>query len=195
MKTYIEIILSKIVTKCTRCRRNIIIGSKSMLYWRSKCVVSKGGKIHIGQNVSVGRTGRKYHVAMPFYTTLLADVPDSVICVGDNTRLNGVYIHAHKKITIGKNCVMASGVNIIDANGHQTYSDNRTVGQDEPKEVEIGNNVWIGLNATILKGTIIGDNCIVSAGSVVRGTFPQDSIIVGNPARIVKRMTFNQSLS
>ena len=51
--------------------------------------------------------------------------------------------------------------------------------------VTIGNNVFIGTKAVILKGTTIGDNCIVGAGSVVRGTFPDGVVIAGNPAKVI----------
>lgn len=52
-------------------------------------------------------------------------------------------------------------------------------------KVQIGNNVFIGMNTTILKGSVIGDNCIVGAGSLVRGAFPAGSVIAGNPARVI----------
>jgi acetyltransferase-like isoleucine patch superfamily enzyme len=106
--------------------------------------------------------------------------------------LNGVYVHAQKAISIGNNCVIAAGVNIIDANGHQVVSSNRTVGRDDPKPIIIGNNVWIGLNAVILKGANIGNNCVISAGSVVGGgDYPQNSLIQGNPAKVVGALQIN----
>lgn len=52
----------------------------------------------------------------------------------------------------------------------------------------IGENVWIGLNAIILKNTNIGDNSIVAAGSVVKGKFPSNVLIQGNPAKIVRTL-------
>ena len=52
-------------------------------------------------------------------------------------------------------------------------------------ETVIGNNVFIGMNAIILMGSKIGDNCIVGAGSVVSGTFPCNSVIAGNPAKVI----------
>lgn len=75
---------------------------------------------------------------------------------------------------------------MIDGNGHETYSLNRTIGRDMPKPIVIGNNVWIGVNAIILKGSMIGENSIVGAGSVVNGLFPANSLIIGNPAKLVK---------
>lgn len=52
-------------------------------------------------------------------------------------------------------------------------------------KIKIGNNVFIGSDSIILLNTTIGDNCIIGAGSVVRGTFPENSIIMGNPAKVV----------
>lgn len=54
------------------------------------------------------------------------------------------------------------------------------------KPVKIGKNVFIGCNCLILKGTEIGERSVVGAGSVVCGVFPADSIIAGNPARIIR---------
>ena len=80
----------------------------------------------------------------------------------------GSYVHDRKQIIIGEGCVIAIGVNIIDSNGHVEKSLDRTKGMDDPMPIEIGRNVWIGMNATILKGTTIGDNSIVGAGAVVK---------------------------
>ena len=55
------------------------------------------------------------------------------------------------------------------------------------EEIKIGDNVWIGWNCTVLKGVQIGENSVVAAGSVVlRGKYPNNSLIAGNPAKVVK---------
>src|SRR5690606_9691564 len=118
------------------------------------------------------------------------DVEGAEIIIGESCRLNGVYIHAQSSIRIGKNTVIASGVNIIDSNGHELVSKNRTKGRDSAKPIKIDENVWIGLNAIILKGTEIGKNSVVSAGSVVKGFFPDNSIISGNPAKLVDTIKY-----
>lgn len=172
--------------------KRISIDESSVVYYRSPIynLCKTEGWIKIGKNNLIGRQKKGYHAGMPFYTTILNDGIDSTIEIGNNCRINGAYIHAKKSIIIKDNCVIASGVNIIDSNGHETYSLDRTKGRDIPQSITIGNNVWIGLNSTILKGTIIGDNSIVSAGSVVKGNFPANCIIAGNPAKIVKQITF-----
>ena len=127
---------------------------------------------------------------MPFASSILIDVAQAKVTIGDNSRLNGVSLHSQKDIFIGKNCVIAAGVNIIDSNGHVLNSLNRTKGRDIPKEIFIGDNVWIGLNSIILKGSIIGKNSVVAAGSVVKGVFPDNSVISGNPAVVVDVINF-----
>lgn len=148
-------------------------------------IIIHNNELSFGENVVIRSRKKGYHAAMPFASTVLIDVVNAKVSIGDNSRLNGVYIHAQKEISIGKNCVIASGVNIIDSNGHILNSLDRTKGRDIPKEIIIEDNVWIGLNCIILKGTRIGSNSVVSAGSVVKGVFPENSIIAGNPAQIV----------
>lgn len=167
------------------CFTGIKVGQGSMIDYNVK-VINKKSRIIIGDMVYLRGISKGYQAGMPFPTTLLLDVPGSELFIGNKTRINGAYIHAQKKIHIGENSVIASGVNILDTNGHEVYSHDRTKGRDKPESVIIGDNVWIGLNAIILKGTEIGNNSVVSAGSVVKGGFPSNSLIVGNPAKVVK---------
>jgi acetyltransferase-like isoleucine patch superfamily enzyme len=61
-------------------------------------------------------------------------------------------------------------------------------------KIKIGNNVFIGINCIILLNTTVGDNCIIGAGSVVKGNFPDNSVIVGNPAKVVLNMSIQKML-
>ena len=164
-----------------RRNKRIILSKPVYIDYKSK-ILTTNGMIIIARNVEMRSNSKGYHAGMPFNCTLLTDTLEASIQIGENTRLNGVYIHAQKKISIGRNCVIASGVNIIDSNGHILHSKDRTIGRDNPKEIVIGDNVWIGLNAIILKGTTIGNNSVVSAGSVVKGNFSANKLIGGNPA-------------
>lgn len=170
------------------CQR-VKIGRGSIVFFRSSIVnASKLGGALIGTDCRIGCPSKMYHGGLPFYTKILITGNDGFVKIGNNTRINGANIHAEKKIEIGNRCVIASGVHIMDSNGHEVSSLDRTIGRDEPKEIIIGNNVWIGVNAIILKGTVIGDNSIVSAGSVVKGEFPGNVIIEGNPAGIARNL-------
>ncbi len=119
--------------------------------------------------------------------------PGVNIIVKDNASLiigNGTYftsdlhLEAEQEIKIGENCAISWGTTIIDSNHHHIILENKK--QDFKGKVLIGNHVWIGCNVTILKDSIIGDNSIVAAGSIVRGSFPPNSLIVGNPAVVAK---------
>lgn len=165
--------------------QNISLGKEVVIDIKTRIHVGKN-KLVIGNNVYLRSESRGYHAGMPFPTTILLDGKNSTCFIGDNCRINGAYIHAQENINIGKNTVIAAGVNIIDSNGHELYSSNRTNGRDMPSGIEIGNNVWIGLNAVVLKGSVIGDNSVIAAGSVVKGSFPKNALLQGNPAQIVK---------
>jgi acetyltransferase-like isoleucine patch superfamily enzyme len=170
---------------------SVSIGVEVILDFQSK-ILNVKGKINIGDHVYLRSNKHGYHAGMPFHTTLFTDAKDALISIGEGCRLNGAYIHAKKSISIGKNCVVASGVNILDSNGHELCSINRAIGRDEPVSISIGENVWLGLNVVILKGTIIGNNCVVGANSVVKGDFPDNSLVMGNPAKIVKSLKINR---
>lgn len=176
----IEEIRTHLKTIYYRNKNNIILGKGTSVFYKS--IILGDGNFDIGNNVRIGRSHRGYHAGMPFHTYLVTSEKKARIKIGDNTRINSAAIHAYENITIGNNCVIASGVHIIDSNGHELFSNNRTIGMDKPKPIIIGNNVWIGLNVVILKGTTIGDNSVISAGSIVKGFFPENSLIQGNPA-------------
>lgn len=97
----------------------------------------------------------------------------------------GVRISSGCRITIGDNCMMASGVYITDADWHGIY-DRAGTGRSEP--VTISDNVWIGDRAMVGKGVRIGENSIVGAGAVVMSSVPANVIVAGNPCRIIREL-------
>lgn len=107
------------------------------------------------------------------------------VSIGERCSFGGnVWLHAHDKIEIGDDCMLAFGVNVATA-GHitSTLIMNRSY---ISKPVKIGSNVWIGLNAIILPGVCIGDGSVVAAGAVVDKDIPSNTIVGGVPAKIIK---------
>lgn len=110
--------------------------------------------------------------------------------IGENCMIwspNKVYIDIQRPhlLHIGDYVKITSGVNIICHDYSRSVLMNvpgyENVG--EARETYIGDNVFIGMNSTILMGAVIGDNCIVGAGSVVSGKFDNNLVIAGNPAK------------
>jgi len=91
------------------------------------------------------------------------------------------------EIRIGDNCFIAPGVHIYTAT-HPLNPDERISGVEYGKPVQIGHNVWIGGRAVINPGVTIGNNVVIASGSVVTEDVPDDVVVGGNPATIIKRV-------
>jgi lipopolysaccharide O-acetyltransferase len=110
------------------------------------------------------------------------------LTLGKSIQINDyIHIACAKSIEIGDNTLIASKVFITD-HDHDLFSEEKHP-QDWPlscKEVIIGRDCWIGEGVAILKGVVIGDSCVIGANSVVTKSFPENSIIAGVPAKIIK---------
>ncbi len=143
------------------------------------------GRIVIGDHVTLD--GRVSFV----FGNRLKTLPQVVI--GDRTYVGyGCSFTASSSITVGRHCLLAGGVQISDYDGHPVDADLRRAGAPTPPEsvrpVVIGDDVWIGGGALILKGVHIGDRAIIGAGAVVTRDVPPDTVAAGNPARVVKQL-------
>jgi acetyltransferase-like isoleucine patch superfamily enzyme len=83
-------------------------------------------------------------------------------------------------VLISPNCTILTGTYLMDRLDVPLPEQGTT-----SKPVRIGHRVWVGSNSVVLSGTELGDNVIVSAGSVVSGTVPANSIVLGNPAKVI----------
>ena len=91
-------------------------------------------------------------------------------------------------ITIGNGSLIGMNVTIATLNHGLSLEIRNTT---YPSPVVIGENVWIGSNATILPGVTIGDNSVVAAGAVVTKVVPENTVVAGVPAKVVKKINEN----
>lgn len=158
--------------------------------------IFEGSTCEIGNNVVINSDFKNSNTALSNRCKFVLGYTGK-LKVGDNTMLNGCSITAYKNVSIGENCQIASFTFIADTDFHpvdpierekQVTRQKYNIDTVNKKDVVIGNNVWIGWGSIILKGTIIGNNCVVGAGSVVLGEFPDNVVIGGNPAKIIKKI-------
>lgn len=95
---------------------------------------------------------------------------------------SNIKIRCHEKIEIGENVAISHDVTIMDSDAHEGLWE----GYEKTKPIKIGNHVWIGTRVTILKGVTIGDNAIIAAGSIVTKDVPNNTIVAGVPAKVIK---------
>jgi len=110
------------------------------------------------------------------------------ITIGHGSTLRGTTIWASTEITIGDNFLSAPFAWIVDNDAHGIHPARRGNNHAKSTPVKIGNNVWVGYRAIILKGVTIGDNSIIAAGAIVTKDIPANCIAAGVPAAIVKQI-------
>lgn len=107
---------------------------------------------------------------------------NAILEIGSGYTNNNAEINCFKHIRIGNDVAISKGVIIRDSDNHEIIGNSNQTSAP----IVIGNHVWIGLNAIILKGVTIGDGAIVAAGAVVAKNVPAYSMVAGVPARILK---------
>lgn len=147
----------------------------------------KMGVIQSFERIRIEKSAKKGSIIMGSYNQnrekLYIGVDGGQLTIGNHCFFNiNSSITCIDKITIGNNCKFGNNLVIVDHDHNYKASDPEFLGS----AIEIGNNVWCGANVVILRGSTIGDNCVVGAGSVVKGNYPAGSLICGDRAKIVR---------
>ena len=145
------------------------------------------GKGHLRIGCRVNLSGQSCF----YFTPVGEEVPE--ITIGDDTFIGHMCTFvAGVRISVGKKCLISPSVRIHDNDGHPSDPARRLRGEkirpDEASHVRIGNNVWIGAGAVIMKGVTVGDNSIIAAGAVVLTDVPENMIVGGNLAQPIMRL-------
>ena len=155
----------------------------------------KKGKIVIGDYFSCNNklTSNSVGVFQPCFFNISAS--GSSIVIGHHVGISGSTINATTSITIGDNTIIGSGCLITDTDSHPIGAENRRrpdyLKYTKSKPITIGNNVFIGARSIIMKGVTIGDGAVIGAGSVVTKDVPENTIVAGNPAVVIKKIEEN----
>ncbi len=145
----------------------------------------------IGENANFRSTVRSNPLGANHPCVLSTRTPHATLIIGDGFGMTGGSIVCEERVTIGHHVTMGANSIITDTDFHPLDPDQR---RDSPQEgatkpVVIEDDVFIGMNALILKGVRLGKGCVVGAGSVVTRDVPPYQVVGGNPARIIKALS------
>jgi acetyltransferase-like isoleucine patch superfamily enzyme len=177
-------------------RSVIMMGKGSQLHVQrgGKLIITKGGILSLGLSYNApGGAAIEIQSKATLQIrgrvqlmkgTSLRIIRGATCSIGDGTFINeSSKVTCCTKIEIGEQCAISWGTSIIDSDMHNIIKNGETKPVQAP--VVIGDHVWIGLGATILKGVSIGNNSIIGAGSIVTRSIPEHSLARGNPAKVV----------
>jgi acetyltransferase-like isoleucine patch superfamily enzyme len=159
------------------------------LRWRGRlqtdglCFVCPGVKFEIGPDatVSLGRWSWLGHG-----TKVRAH--EGTVTIGAKSVLGQeCTISAYRHVSIGRECIIADKVMMIDFD-HGMVEVERTIREQGiyKREVRVGHNAWIGYGACLLRGVTVGDNCVIGTSAVVTRNVPDNAVVAGIPARVIR---------
>ena len=150
---------------------------------------TRGGRIQIGRRFSAHSRSHGNSIGVFQPVIITAWGRNSEVIIGDDVGLSGCCITAENRITIGNRVLVGSGALIIDTDAHPLSPEKRAAKLPaRTSPVMIGDDVFIGARAIVLKGVKIGPGAVVGAGAVVVNDVPARAIVAGNPARIVGKV-------
>lgn len=131
----------------------------------------------------LGKTGTSYIIEQPFMCDYGYNIE-----IGENFYANhNLIILDANKVQFGDNVFIAPNCSFYTA-GHPLDVEKRNKGLEYAKPIKVGNNVWMGGNVVVLPGVTIGDNVVIGAGSIVNKDIPSNTLAVGNPCKVIKRI-------
>jgi acetyltransferase-like isoleucine patch superfamily enzyme len=190
ISTPISTAKTKLILSALGCRygKNLEIDGKLIIR------IHRRGAIRLGDNVRVKSRFMSNPVGMTS-PTVFHCIGDGSIKFGDNSGCSAAVLSSQSGIDIGDNVNMGANVRVFDHDFHSIdFLARRDPTADRASRrtmpIVIGNDVFIGTNAIILKGVTIGDRCVIGAGAVVAlKDIPPDSLVLGNPAKVVKSLS------
>lgn len=158
--------------------------NKKKIYEFNRCEPEELQKSQELLKQILGKTGENVWIEAPFHCDYGYNIE-----VGENFFANyNLVILDVGKVKIGKNVQFAPNVAIYTA-GHPVHPDSRNSGYEYGIDITIGDNVWLGGNTVVMPGVHIGNNVVIGGGSVVTKDIPDDVIAVGNPCRVIRKIT------
>jgi acetyltransferase-like isoleucine patch superfamily enzyme len=177
----VELLYAKLL-KFNYQLQGVEFGNKTMFYGKPHIRILTNTQIKIGNNCRFrsSHTSNLIGINRPCILSTHGGNHNKIL-IGNNCGFSGTVIGAFTQITIGNNVKCGANTLITDSDWHQ--EDPRS---GPPKPIVIGDNVWLGVNAVVLKGVTIGENTVIGANSLVVKDIPANVIAAGNPCKVIK---------
>jgi acetyltransferase-like isoleucine patch superfamily enzyme len=186
-------------------RHALITHIDSLLGWRAR----HSGAVRVGRGTSIAWRRLKHvsgnQLSVGEDSIIHADISfeesGGNIQIGSRTFVGRSHLVCYRSLMIGDDVIMSWGITVVDHDSHsleweKRCNDVRDWGKGRKNwqhiahaPVVIGNKAWVGFNVSILKGVTIGEGAVIGACSVVTRDIPPYSVVVGNPARVVRSLS------
>lgn len=187
---WLNMLMSTVHSRLSLALQGCPVGSGFRTTSRCWFKARRAGSIRIGRNVMLLSAHRSNRVGLS-QPVLLQTMGDGEIEIGDHSGGSGLVISSRSSVRIGQHVKLGGNVRIYDHDYHSLDPAIRCTPQDtahvKTRPVEIGDHVFVGVNAMILKGVSIGEKAIIGAGAVVTRPVPAGEIWGGNPAQRVQQ--------
>lgn len=147
-----------------------------------------GSRIQIGNRNIFNSTEQSNLVGINRRCIIATHRKTATLSIGNGCGFSGTTIGAFEKIEIGDNVICGANTLITDSDWHGIKPDERAGIFAASKPVRIERNVWLGVNAVVLKGVTIGENTVIAANAVVTKSIPANVIAGGNPCVVIKNL-------
>ena len=169
--------------------RGVRIEKKCKFFGTPKVNRIFGSRITIGSHCSFRSDKGSNLIGLNRKCFISTFVDDAIIEIGDNSGFSGTVIGAAKSIIIGNNVLSGANVLITDFDWHPIDPEKRHTSKGvHSAPIVIEDNVWLGINAVVLKGVTIGKNTVIGANSLVVKDIPANVIAAGNPCKVIKKL-------
>ncbi|WP_192020216.1 acyltransferase [Lacticaseibacillus paracasei] len=188
-ETFLQKILKKILWKCSITELKKIRQLDPTVVVGTGLHILGGEYISVGEGSSLGTDTRLEAISRYEEQTFIPN-----LFIGKRVRINQrLHVGVISKIDIGDDVLIGTNVLITDHSHGAGVIEDRRIAPVKRNlyskgPVKIGNKCWICDNAVILPGVIIGNNVTVAAGAIVTKSFPDNCVVGGNPARILKQL-------
>jgi len=145
--------------------------------------------LKVGKIIITGSNNRVYiGPKVKLNVSIIVKADNCSVYIGEKTTMLNVLISMHESgsIYIGKDCMLSGGIRMDVSDMHSIIDKNTGERLNPAKDIHINDHVWLANGVTVLKGTVIGRNSVVGSSSVTSGCYPNNSLVVGVPGKVIK---------